>query len=287
MFESMEKLLESLNENGSIKMGGKWLPSIKQALEKLQESYGKLREIGRDPIDYSRPETQAAYVFAFAVGRCAFTSELLSMHAENLSKPLFGKSVLTVTSLGGGPGSELAGLLDYLSDPASGESVTEVRYRVLDRNLNWQPVVDDLVSRQNPKVKINLEFVCCDMASEIDMAKVDLQGCDLIICSYLISELFAHPQATAISSNLRGLFSKADVGTATLYIDSDAYSFYTFFNQSWKSVKGLRQVSEIQDDIDCGDREFGATYLEFAGILQTEPRLDGKIVSKYLVRESV
>jgi hypothetical protein len=124
IFDVFERVLSELDSSGEDTFGDRWQPEVAAALECLSEYYGNqnLRNPDRELVDYSGLPTQAAYTFMYAIGRADFTYQLLSRFRQALGKPLFNKSSLNVTSVGGGPASELVGLVRYLGDAASGET---------------------------------------------------------------------------------------------------------------------------------------------------------------------
>lgn len=285
MFGALDSLLAALDEEGREGFGKGWRAEVKRAAERLRESYKVLTEEDRDVIDYSDLATQTAYVLAYAIGRCAFTSKLLSQHCEALGAPLFGKKVLNVVSVGGGPGSELAGLLEFLESDEADEQVEKIVYRVLDKDAAWEPVIKKLIAELDTETKVDFKFFECDFTQHDRVRDASFENADLVICSFVMSELCALPNQKVILENFRYLFGTMDVGSAIFYNDSDAYAFYRFFNDAKTFVKGFKQQSEVKAEIDCSDRELGPTYEEMAGSLGVLPRLDSKALSKFVVRE--
>ena len=131
--EIFEELLLSLDELGRDARGESWEDDVAEELIGLRAAYDCLTEPDRSVIDYSDPATQAAYVYAYAIGRAEFTYQLLKRHRAALGAPIFKTKEARVTSLGGGPGSEIAGLVKYLLDEDSGEEVESIKYWVFDK----------------------------------------------------------------------------------------------------------------------------------------------------------
>ena len=143
-----DDLLGGLDQHGRDEFGLDWTEAVLSSLEGLREAYECLTVNGRVPIDYSTLPTQAAYVFTYAIGRAEFTYQLLKRYRVSLGEPIFPNPEVRITSLGGGPGSEIAGVVKYILDPESGENVNSIEYWVLDKNAEWenlcQSIVDDL-----------------------------------------------------------------------------------------------------------------------------------------------
>lgn len=281
-----EEVLEGLDEKGRGEMEDEWDDAVAERLEALREAYDALTVQERAAIDYNDLATRAAYVFVYAIGRAEFTYRLLKRHREELGEPLFPNSTARITSLGGGPGSELAGLVKYLMDASHGEKVTSVKYWVFDKDGEWAEVCRSLVEILNEFVPIELVFDTLDLCDEDSCANISLEGDDLLILSFLISELCALKNKDKAENSLRELYKTMDDGARIFYNDSNASSFYYFFNDTRKFVKGLGKVSQKSEIIDKVGitLDFGPTYQEYMDQFDVTPHLTSDALSKLLVR---
>jgi hypothetical protein len=255
-------------------------------LEDLREAYDNLTVPGRSEIDYSDLATQAAYVFVYAIGRAEFTYQLLKRHRAAVGKPLFPNSVARITSLGGGPGSEIAGVVKYLLDPSNGENVNSIKYWIFDKDGDWANVCRALVNDLSEFLSIELVFDTLDLCDQKECKKISLTGDDLLILSFVISELCAITKKSDAENSLRELYKTLDDGSKVFYNDSNASSFYYFFNDTRKFVKGLGKVSqksEIVDKIGI-TLKFGPTYTEYMDHFDVTPHLTSDALSKLLIR---
>ena len=137
--EVFEKLLYSLHQMGREQSGDAWESQISNSLEMLREEYDELTVENRGEIDYESLSTQTAYVYAYAIGRAEFTYQLLKRYRVELGQPIFRNKEARITSLGGGPGSEIAGVVKYLLDSANGENVKSIKYWVFAAKLCDSP----------------------------------------------------------------------------------------------------------------------------------------------------
>ena len=140
MLDVFETALRNLHKAGRKKFGEEWSVRLAKRREKLKQAYASLDESDRDPIQYSSLSARTAYVFAYAPTRAAYTLEFLRRHRIAIGKPLFGGGKIRVVSFGGGPASELVGLIRYLEDPASEEAVEAIHYVVYDKDGDWESV---------------------------------------------------------------------------------------------------------------------------------------------------
>jgi hypothetical protein len=281
-----EEVLCDLDHQGQEEWPDDWEDKVSSSLDLLREAYNKLTIENRAVIDYSQLSAQAAYVFAYAIGRAEFTYQLLKRHRAALGEPIFSGAVARITSLGGGPGSEIAGIVKYLLDPENGEGVKSIKYRVFDKDGEWGYVCQNLIDRLNEHFPLDLEFIKFDLCDS-KASKISLEGDDLLILSFIISELCAISERNKVAENLRNLYKTMDNKARIFYNDSNAASFYYFFNESKKFVKGLgsiSQKSEIKDNIVINSMQFGPTYKDFMDTFDATPHLNSDALSKFLVR---
>jgi hypothetical protein len=284
--EVFEDLLQTLDEQGRDEMDDDWEDAVARRLEDLREAYDGLTVGGRSAIDYSHLATQAAYVFVYAIGRAEFTYQLLKRHRAAWGKPLFPNSEARITSLGGGPGSEIAGVVKYLLDKSNGENVTSVKYWVFDKDGDWENACTSLVESLNKFIPLELVFSKLDLCDQVKCGEISLEGDDLLILSFIISELCAIPDKDKAEESLRELYKTMDNRAKIFYNDSNASSFYYYFNDTRRFVKGLGRVSQVSEIVDrIGiTLDFGTTYEDYMDVSGVTPHLNSDALSKLLVR---
>ncbi|AKM06257.1 hypothetical protein [Pelagerythrobacter marensis] len=286
IIEVFENLLNSLDGEGRERYGDAWVGLVGERLEQLRSDYNELTDPGRTIIDYGDLATQAAYVYAYGVGRAFFTYELLKKHRKELEEPIFSADVARVTSLGGGPGSELAGLVMYLLDESSGESVESIKYWVLDKDSEWEHPCQALIDDLSNHLPIKLIYDELDLANQKECKAISLEGDDLLILSFVISELCALEDKNEILEGLRHLYGTMDSGSYIFYNDSNAYSFYKFFNDSKTFVKGFGRASQVNEVIEeiAFKEELGGTYSSYSCAYDATPHTTSDALSKFLRR---
>ncbi len=281
-----ENLLESLHQQGQEEMAGDWEDEVVAGMEALRLAYKNLTAQGRDGIDYTGLSVQAAYIFVYAIGRAEFTYQLLKQHRAKYGEPIFKNSVAKITSLGGGPGSEIAGIAKYILDPASGENVDSMEYWVFDKNGEWENLCQSIVDGVSEFLPVKLEYDSLDLCDRAACNRLSLKGHDMLVLSFVISELCALPNKHDVLEGLRAIYKTLDGGAKIFYNDSSASDFYYFFNESKTYVKGLgkvSQVSEVIDDISI-NLNFGATFERFEEFSGVSPHVNSDALSKLHVR---
>ncbi len=283
MLDVFEIALGNLHRAGRKKFGDDWPVRLAKRREKLKQAYASLDESDRDPIQHASLSARTAYVFAYAPTRAEYTCEFLRRHRIAMGKPLFGDGEIRVVSFGGGPASELVGLIRYLEDPASEEAVQAIHYVVYDKDGDWEAVAKDVVSSVDTGIALETEYHKVDATDEDGMKQIDLSEVDLVIFSYIMSELAKLEMRDKISNNFRLSLSQLAVGSKILFIDNLHPIFIQYF-RSCKLVPGLMQKSDNGNSVDFELPELTGTFGTLSKLLDWRPRTDLKAVSKLIVR---
>ena len=269
MLYSFEKALEKLNKRGGKEYGERWASVVRERRESLEEEYKGLTVDGRDPIDYSDLASRALYVFAYAAPRAYFAHEFLCRHRAEVGKPLFAQNHLDIISFGGGPASELVGLIHYLDDHED-EAVTSIKYTVLDKGGEWKRVAKHVIKGIESEIAIEHSFLEVDFADHDGCAEIDIAGADLLMFSYISSELCALEAKDDIEKNLNDILSKMTGGTRMLFIESKVTQFIKFF----KDCKGYygKKINDDDRGVDVDLPELTGIFEIFADMTEKEPR---------------
>lgn len=283
IFDSVNSVLRGLDETGQEQYGDDWQAKLGARIEALAEEYRTLRNADRDLIDYSDITSQAAYAFMYMAGHADFVSQILKKARATMGAALFGKKALSVTSLGGGPGSELLGLIDYLE--SSDEGVTKIDYWVLEKEPAWKHLTKAVVDIASDQIEIKLHFICLDPSDDEKCGDISLEEDDLVILSFFISEVCATKYAASVRASLDHLFSTMPDRSLLLYNDSNAYSFYSFLNGRVNAARKFNQFLEIEDELTVRSPKFTGMIKEYMTRTERCPKLSSNAVAKVLRRE--
>lgn len=249
MMKDFEGALRKLHNAGRKRFGDDWIPRLERRRVKLEGAYATLYEQDRDPIPYASLSAQAAYVFAYAPARAEYVRQYLHRHRKASTGPLFAGLNVKVVSFGGGPASELVGLVRYLEEDAS-ETVQSVEYIVYDKDGDWTEVAKDIVDAVETDIDVQMRYEEVDAASRGRMARIDLADVDMVIFSYVMSELAKLGRKDQIAENFRAALGKMKVGSKILFIDNLHPIFIKYF-QSCKLVSGLNQKNDDDAPVRC------------------------------------
>lgn len=281
MQSDFESALVKLDCAGKKQFGADWIPSLKQQRTALEAAYQNLHQQDRDSIPYSSLSAQTAYVFAYAPARAEYVRQYLNRHRAKLGKTFFDREDAHVVSFGGGPASELVGLVRYLE--GADEPVRRIHYTIYDKDGDWAKVAGDIVDALTTDIEIEMCYESVDATSRNRMAAIDLSETDMVIFSYIMSELARVERSDQIETNFRDVLGNLPLNSKILFIDNLHRIFINFF-QSCKFVRGLIQKNDNADAVNC---DFGASqgiFGELCKSLEWEPRTDLRSVSKLIVR---
>lgn len=286
MRAEFENALRTLHRQGKKRYGDDWIARLQQRRARLEGSYATLYEQNRDPIAYAPLSAQTAYVFAYAPTRAEYTRQYLLRHRSALGAPLFTRDRIEVVSFGGGPASELVGLVRYLENEAADEPVTAIEYIVYDKDGNWSDVATQVATAVSTAIEITIRYEESDAASRTRMRSVDLSDTDLVIFSYIMSELARLEVADQIAENFRSVLGNMKLNSKILFIDNLHPIFIKYF-QSCKLVNGFNQRNDDGNPVACDFPAMAGTFEQLARLLEWTPRTALNSVSKLIVRTNV
>jgi Putative SAM-dependent methyltransferase len=286
-FGAISTVLKSLDESGFEEHGDLWDDLVAERLASLEASYRILRDRDRELIDYSDISTQAAYVFMYAIGRAEFTFQIIDRFSAELDENLFADGHLRVSSIGGGPGSELAGLVKFLESDACDANITRISYQVFDKEQNWENIVEAVRDALETEIEIDLVFELLDVEDTQACQTVNLADQHLVMMSFFISEVCEIQNRNNVIASLNHLLGTISPGAHLLYNDNDAYSFYTFINARTNAARRFNQRGEIQDVISICAPRFDDIFNDMIERFDRTPHLNSKAVAKLFQRQGI
>jgi Putative SAM-dependent methyltransferase len=284
MLVDFEGELRRLDQAGRKQFGADWIPSLKQRRVTLEAAYATLYQQDRDPISYASPSAQTAYVFAYAPARAEYARQYLHRHRTKLGQKLFDRKEVRVVSFGGGPASELVGLVRYLE--GADEPVRHIRFTIYDKDGDWANVAKNIVNALKTDIEIEMCYKSVDAASRDLMAAIDLSETDMVIFSYIMSELARVGRSEQIATNFREVLGTMPLNSKILFIDNLHPIFIDFF-RSCKLVKGLNQKNDDGDTVTCNFAAADGIFGELSDSLEWEPRTDLRSISKLIARTNI
>lgn len=213
---------------------------ILEEIERLTEAYKKLKDKTCPPIDYAAPETRFAYIYKYTVAHADYIMQFLN-NTEDL-RNLFSKDRLEVACLGGGPGSDLLGMLKYMS--ANNVRLT-LKCFLYDKETAWGESWGDVADKLSPPYQLYTIFQPLDVTKPEEWNKyTKYQGADLFTMSFFMSEVWWLKDAA--EPFFDHCINEAKKDALFLFIDNDHTSFFGWFDSLVKKhdLESLSEGSE-------------------------------------------
>lgn len=243
--------------------------AIRQAILALRDKYPHLAT-GVE-IEYSDIITRFAYIYAYVTCHANLVYQAIREHSPELAA-LFNNEKVNVTCIGGGPGSEILGILKYISRENKNPFV---RCTLFDKEPGWAECWNDVDEKLTAQVQISTFYQAFDVTKAETWSIYDKYlKADLFSMIYFMSEVNSlRDSADAFFSNF---FEKAKQGALFLYIDNNNAQFYEWFDSLVKrhslSVLRSKEFFTQITDYDEEKRDLGEFWDKFGN-----PRLNANI----------
>jgi SAM-dependent methyltransferase len=198
---------------------------IKKELSTLSSEYANLTNTKTKPIDYSDPLKRFAYIYKYTVAHADYIMQLIL--GEKELRDLLKKNNVEVACLGGGPGSDLLGLLKYMIN--AGIKNTKLTCYIFDKERAWGDSWSDVAIQLNPAFQLNPVFQQLDVTDPATWKSYQkFLGADLFTLSYFLSEVWKiRDQAEPFFDHC---LSQMKPGSLLLFIDNNSPKFVQWFD---------------------------------------------------------
>lgn len=228
---------------------------IKKELTNLSAEYGKLASKASAPIDYSDAVKRFAYIYKYTVAHADYIMQLI--RGTKGLRELLSKKSIEVACLGGGPGSDLLGLLKYLIQ--TGAKDLSLKCYIFDKERAWGDSWSDVASSLNPPFQLYPVFQQMDVTDPKTWASYQkFLRADLFTLSYFLSEVWK------IKEDAEPFFehclSQMKSGSMILFVDNNDSRFRDWFDGmakkhslvAVKSAEGELCFSNDEEKNDLG-----------------------------------
>ena len=244
----------------------------------VRENARKWRE--EDPeINYSDPFCRLAYLYRNVPVHAALVERSLRQFGEItalLGDHLKSGEPLRVAVLGGGPGSELVGLVRYVESLGVGGDPLVIDMVLLDRIREWDESwhalkegidgqLKDLYGRSPARwpVIVSRSFLPLDLTDPKQFASFATRFAhvELVFVCYAVSELLG--KINEVQGVLQTVLNRVAAGALVLFIDRDEGAVRSAVRTLIAQMGSLRLLSEHREtgQLDDDVREFGEWYM--------------------------
>ncbi len=260
IFQLVYRVLNELYGQVEAIHGAKADAKIAKAMSDLSASYGKFTDTKMPPIDYSDPTTRFAYVFKYVASHADYVRQVLDLVNAGLSEDMVKTKKLVVSCLGGGPGSELVGLLHYILANKNSKIESLTCY-LCDREQAWADSWTEIGQELDADIKLFVNFQGLDVTEPEDWAKQrKFLSADLFISNYFASEIVRVKDKAA--KFWKEIGASAKKGAKILFVDNNHTVFTDYISElaetnGFKSVvAGLPEMTPRWDEEKSDLHEF-------------------------------
>jgi hypothetical protein len=222
---------------------------IKKELTNLSYEYGKLASKTSSAIDYSDSVKRFAYIYKYTVAHADYIMQIIE-RSKSLRDQIDRKSI-EVACLGGGPGSDLLGILKYLI--RIGAKDLSLKCYIFDKERAWGDSWSDVASQLNPPFKVFPVFQQMDVTNQETWASYQkFLRADLFTLSYFLSEVWKIKDAAEPFFDY--CMSQMKSGSMMLFVDNNDSRFRDWFDGMAKK-HGLVVVTSREGDLCFSDDE--------------------------------
>lgn len=215
---------------------------IRSKLTKLRKDYDNL-SMGEIP-NYTDQYKRFAYLYCYAPAHAYIVYQLIN---ENLGN-LFDADVVKVSCLGGGPGSDLLGIVKFMVEQ---NKSAKLECGIFDKEDIWRDSWESMCDSIKILKKVHHAFSASSSFSLLDITRPDnwtkytaLWNADLFTMSYCVSEVCSieiYPETF-----FKSLFEKAKKGSCFLLVDNISCGSHYWFDYQVESYNKLRGMGLLK-----------------------------------------
>jgi hypothetical protein len=228
-------------------------------------------------VDYRDPATRYVYLCCYVTSHANIVAYLIEKHDE--LGDLFDRDKAQVTCVGGGPGSDLLGVLKYTDKTAK---TPNLKFFLYDREQAWSESWSDVDDKVGKTISTYFQpFDVTDPTTWKQNAKY--LGSDLFTMIYFASEI--HRLRDAAEPFFQNLFDQASPGALFLYVDNASSVFFDWFDEQHAdrdiSVVASSDGAYVRLPSEEDKQDLGEHYLRIKG----QPKITANIAYRVLRKE--
>lgn len=240
LFELVKLALDELYTEGTSVYGAALDAEIQKRMSYLSTSYSSLNSMSRVPIDYRDPATRFAYVYKYTAAHGDYLVQALQTFRD-VAGPIFTNPASRLTCIGGGPGSDIVGVIKFIADAS--ENVSKLTCYLVDGEQAWADTWTEIGDALSNDISVNVNFQPLDVTKPSTwVSQKKFLDADLFTLSYFASEVMAFDQTGIVTSFWKMLFDSAKPGSRFIYVDNGHADFNDYFDYQWKGRSDIKKV---------------------------------------------
>ena len=168
----------------------------------------KNQYFNNNKISYDCEEKRKLYVLRYFNVHQAENHSGLSMLPDGIINGWFEGGAVKILSIGGGPGSDVYGALNYVIDEINErEEDLDIIVSQVDAQTHWDNIFDDVMQRFFPWC---LDYKKIPLDIKAGLRSIPCQDFNLVTASYLVSEL-SHKASMSLAVDINSLLGSGGV----------------------------------------------------------------------------
>jgi len=265
-FDVVQKVLDATYEAVPNK-GGTRDSSIAKAIASTRKQYRQKLMTEGGP-DFDNPATRFGYVFTYVPAHAHWLYELISGCDE--AKAILDAGKARITCIGGGPGSDVVGVLKYLDE---NDAKCKLFIEIIDGCEAWKTTWSDLAYELDWDEALHTDYVIHNVSDESTWSSPSkISKADIITLSFFVSEIYHLDEAASYLTNMLG---SAKDGAIVLVNDNRTEDVYNLMDKvaATCGYKILQSDMGIRKIYDSG--ESTAALKKYSDTVGGTPRLTG------------
>jgi hypothetical protein len=247
---------------------------------------GRYRGLGTtsSPMDYSDPASRFGYLYMYVATHGDWVSSLLQRVWSDVHETL-GKKVVRHSCIGGGPGSDILGVLKYLR--FFGKGVQRLECYLLDCEPGWEGTWSSVEKWLGTSLKVDTTFQRVNVFKPATWkARNRFLKADIFTFSFFVSEVMSLDKDEKLAPFWKHVFSNAKNGAIFLYIDNGSSEFSEYFDRHWRGRDDI-EILLLRDDVSIrtSSDEQKSDLGDFLSKFPRSPKLASDHVSYRVLRK--
>lgn len=283
IFELVKIALDRLYAEGKTQYGNTLDTVIDQRISALAQAYQRLNTSHHSPIHYKDPATRFAYVYKYVTAHADYLVQILQQLYYRYDAPVFQTDKVRLTCIGGGPGSDIIGVLKYLELNGATEPVRKIFCSLLDREYAWADTWTEVKDSLNLSINVDSNYQPFDVTdAESWKSQQTFLKADIFTLSYFVSEVKQLDTNGQVSKFWTTLFQNAKAGALFIYVDNAHSGFTDYFDAHWQDqgVECLLSANSIR--LTPRSSEQASELAEYRAKFSQSPKLQGTLTYKVL-----
>ncbi len=208
---------------------------ITSAITKISETYLNMSMTGVGP-NFQDPVNRFAYVYVYVAVHAHWVCELIFQ--SPVAQQVFKNEKVRIACIGGGPGSDLVGILKYLAERGGKPPI--IFCEIADGCNLWKTTWADLAFSIGNSISISTDYIT-QRVGDTDVWKepVQFEKSDIFTMNFFVSEIvhLGEPAWVYVGA----VFEKMKPGALLLFQDNENSIYYSKFDEIARA-KGLEFI---------------------------------------------